>query len=63
MASGYRGSVVESLGRLFDAGSVVGLGEAQLLERFLAHGDEAAFEAILAAARADGPGRLPPRAG
>jgi zinc protease len=47
MASGYRGSVVDSLGRLFEAGTVAGLGEAQLLERFLARGDEAAFEAIL----------------
>ncbi len=47
MASGYRGTVVGSLGRLFEAGTVAGLGEAQLLERFLARGDEAAFEAIL----------------
>jgi zinc protease len=47
MASGYRGSVVGSLGRLFESGTVAGLGEAQLLERFLARGDEAAFEAIL----------------
>ena len=47
MASGHRGSVVDSLGRLFEAGTVTGLGEAQLLERFLAQGDEAAFEAIL----------------
>ncbi len=47
MASGYRGSVVGSLGRLFEAGTVAGLSEAQLLERFLAQGDEAAFEAIL----------------
>ena len=47
MASGYRGSVVGSLGRLFESGTVAGLGEAQLLERFLARGDEAAFEVIL----------------
>ena len=47
MASGHRGSVIDSLGRLFDAGTVAGLGEAQLLERFLAQRDEAAFEAIL----------------
>ena len=62
MASGYRGTVVGSLGRLFEAGTVAGLGEAQLLERFLAQGDEAAFEVDPAAARADGPGRLPARA-
>jgi zinc protease len=47
MAIGHRGSIIDSLGRLFDAGTVTGLGEAQLLERFLAHRDEAAFEAIL----------------
>ena len=47
MASGYRGTIIDSLGRLFEAGTVAGLGEAQLLERFLAQGDEAAFEAIL----------------
>jgi zinc protease len=47
MATGHRGSVIDSLGRLFDAGTVTGLSEAQLLERFLAHRDESAFEAIL----------------
>jgi zinc protease len=47
MASGYRGTVVGSLGRLFESGTFAGLGEAQLLERFLTRGDEAAFEAIL----------------
>ncbi len=47
MAVGHRGSVIDSLGRLFDAGTVTGLSEAQLLERFLAHRDESAFEAIL----------------
>ncbi len=47
MAGGHRGTAVESLERLFESGTVVGLGEAQLLERFLVLGDEAAFEAIL----------------
>ena len=47
MAGVHRGTAVESLERLFESGTVVGLGEAQLLERFLVHGDEAAFEAIL----------------
>jgi zinc protease len=47
MAGGYRGTAVGSLGRLFEAGTFAGLGEGQLLERFLARGDEAAFEAIL----------------
>jgi zinc protease len=47
MASGFRGSVIDSVQRLFGAGGVAALGEAQLLERFLARGDETAFEAIL----------------
>ncbi|MGP0062869.1 MAG: sigma-70 family RNA polymerase sigma factor [Isosphaeraceae bacterium] len=47
MAIGHRGSIIDSLGRLFDSGTVTGLGEAQLLDRFLNQGDEAAFEAIL----------------
>src|SRR5690242_10476628 len=47
MASGYRGSVIESVQRLFSTGAVSALSEAQLLERFLARGDQAAFEAIL----------------
>ena len=47
MAKGHRDSVIDSLELLFDAGTVTGLSEAQLLERFLAHRDESAFEAIL----------------
>ena len=47
MAGRCRGAAVGSLERLFESGTVVGLGEAQLLERFLVLGDEAAFEAIL----------------
>ena len=47
MAIGHRGSIIDSLGRLFDSGTVTGLSEAQLLDRFLTQSDEAAFEAIL----------------
>ena len=47
MAIGDRGSLIDSFGRLFNSGTVTGLSEAQLLNRFLAHGDESAFEAIL----------------
>jgi zinc protease len=47
MAKGHRDSVIDSLERLFDAGTVTGLSDAQLLKRFLAHRDESAFEAIL----------------
>ncbi len=41
------GAAIGPLGRLFESGTVTGLGEAQLLERFLDHGDTDAFEAIL----------------
>jgi zinc protease len=47
MLSGYRGSVAASLRRLFETGTVGPLSETQLLERFVARGDEAAFEAIV----------------
>jgi DNA-directed RNA polymerase specialized sigma24 family protein len=43
----YRGSVSDSLERLFETGTVSSLSETQLLERFLTRGDESAFEAIL----------------
>ena len=42
-----RGAVVEAIQRLFDQGTVVALGEKQLLDRFIARGDESAFEAIV----------------
>jgi zinc protease len=47
MSSGYRGSVIGSVRRLFGTGAVAALSEAQLLDRFIARGDETAFEAIL----------------
>ncbi len=47
MASEHLGSVIHSLQRLFGAGTVTALNEAQLLERFLTRKDESAFEAIL----------------
>jgi RNA polymerase sigma factor (sigma-70 family) len=48
MTSGYAGSVLHSLQRLFSAGTLSGSAERQLLQRFLVERDEAAFEAILA---------------
>jgi RNA polymerase sigma factor (sigma-70 family) len=48
MASAHQGAVRHYLHRLFDAGSVTGLGEGQLLERFVARRDVAAFEALVA---------------
>lgn len=47
MATAAVGGVLKQLGRLFSTGSVAGLGEAQLLERFVNQRDEAAFEAIV----------------
>jgi RNA polymerase sigma factor (sigma-70 family) len=48
MASGETGTIVRQVQRLFGGGSVAGLGEGQLLERFIRHRDESAFEAIMA---------------
>ena len=47
MISEPRTSVAEGLQQLFGAGTLTALSEGQLLERFLARGDEAAFEALL----------------
>jgi RNA polymerase sigma factor (sigma-70 family) len=48
MARRPGGAVLGHLRRLLDKGTVAGLSEGQLLERFLARGDEAAFAAIVA---------------
>ncbi|HEV3165828.1 MAG TPA: sigma-70 family RNA polymerase sigma factor [Isosphaeraceae bacterium] len=48
MASGHQGAILHYVHRLFQTGSVAGLGEGQLLERFVAWRDEAAFEALVA---------------
>ena len=48
MAGRHFGAVVRRIERIFAAGSVAGLSEGELLERFATRGDEAAFEAILA---------------
>ena len=47
MAGGAVGAVARGLGRLFSTGGVSGLNEGQLLERFVAQRDEAAFEALV----------------
>ena len=36
------------MSRLFDGGTVIGLSDAQLLDRFLAEGDAASFEVLVA---------------
>jgi RNA polymerase sigma factor (sigma-70 family) len=48
MASGHNGVVLREVHRLFGEGTVAGLSEGQLLERFLARRDEVAFEALVA---------------
>jgi RNA polymerase sigma factor (sigma-70 family) len=48
MAGRQLGAVIQRIERLFASGSVAGLSEGQLLERFAAGGDQAAFEAIVA---------------
>ena len=46
-------TLVGHLKTLFGAGTLTGLGEGELLERFVSHRDETAFEEILAP-RSDG---------
>ena len=47
MAIETQGAALQQIHRLFAEGSVTGLSEAQLLERFLAQGDAVAFEALV----------------
>jgi len=48
MASGREGAILGHVHRIFGVGGVTGLGEGQLLERFVAGRDELAFEALVA---------------
>jgi RNA polymerase sigma factor (sigma-70 family) len=47
MKTGQRGALLRDLGTLFDEGALGGLSDGQLLERFLAAGEEAAFRALV----------------
>ena len=47
MAIETLGAALRQLNRLFADGTVAGLSDAQLLERFLARGDAGAFEALV----------------
>jgi RNA polymerase sigma factor (sigma-70 family) len=47
MSNVCRGAVVDSIQRLFERGTLISLGERQLLDRFLTCADESAFEAIV----------------
>ncbi|WP_406695076.1 RNA polymerase sigma factor [Singulisphaera sp. Ch08] len=48
MANGLGGAVLPQIQRIFHGGTLAGLTDGQLLERFAARSDEAAFEALLA---------------
>lgn len=48
MANGHKGAVLRQIQRIFSLGTVSGMSETQLLERFVAFKDKAAFEAIIA---------------
>ena len=48
MSSTQLASACRQIGRLFGAGTLAGLGEGQLLDRFVARRDDDAFEAIVA---------------
>src|SRR5262245_28084703 len=48
MASGHDDAVLRQIERLFEPGTVAGLSEWQLLNRYLSRRDEAAFEALVA---------------
>ena len=44
----HSGAVLDQLDRLFNRGTVAGLSEGALLERYVSGGDEAAFAALVA---------------
>ena len=62
MASSATGTALGHIHQLFSTGNVAGLSDDQLLERFAAQRDEAAFAALVARHGPDGPERLPGRA-
>src|SRR5215472_17522278 len=47
MAFGNRGIVLQQIDRLYQEGTLAGLGDGQLLERYLTRRDEDAFEALV----------------
>ena len=47
MAIDTLGAALRQINRLFADGVVAGLSDAQLLERFLAQGDDGAFDALV----------------
>src|SRR5260370_9997425 len=47
MAFANRGVIFQQIDRLYQEGTLAGLGDGQLLERYLTRRDEAAFEALV----------------
>jgi len=47
MATSRGGGLVGQIGRLFERGTVAGLPEGQILQRYAVHRDDAAFEALV----------------
>ncbi len=47
MANAHQGIVLRQIDRLYREGTLAGLGDGQLLERYLVARDEAAFEALV----------------
>jgi len=47
MASAHRGAALRRIQQLFEAGTVAGLTDVQLIERFLSTRDEGAFAALV----------------
>ena len=47
MGNGSVGAVARQMGRLFEEGTLAGLSEGELLERFLLRRDESAFEVLV----------------
>ena len=62
MASAPMGAVLRQIQRVFGEGTVSGLSDSELLERFLDGRDEAAFSGAGRASWAHGPGNVPGRA-
>src|SRR5580693_3807252 len=47
MASARHGAALRHIHRLFDEGTLAGLPDARLLERYVSHRDELAFQALV----------------
>ncbi len=62
MASAPRGAALRQIQRVFGEGTLSGLSDSQLLEKFLDGRDEAAFTALGRAAWDHGSGNMPGRA-